>query len=72
MPKINSFLIDFKHKNPHLLDLMEAADYTKLSKSYLYKLVTRKEIPHVRAGYRIMFDKKELDNWIKGKIVLVD
>lgn len=52
----------------------EAAEFLGFTKSYLYKLVFLKAIPHYkpRAG-RLLFDRTELDAWIrKGKVATVD
>lgn len=49
-----------------VLTLDEAARYTGLSKSTLYKLTSNREIPHSKPfGKRIYFDRIELDNWLK-------
>lgn len=59
-------------ENTHILDMQEASQYTKLSTSYLYKLVARKEVPHSRAGYKILFNKFDLDKWLDAKSVAVN
>lgn len=58
--------------DPLNMNIDEASVYTNLSKSYLYKLVTKKQIPHVRLGYRIIFNKATIDQWIQKKIVVVN
>lgn len=57
--------------NPNILNITEASIYTKLSTSYLYKLVAKKEVPHMRAGYKILFNKYDLDKWLEEKSVSV-
>jgi len=48
------------------LTFTEAADYLGFSKSYLYKLTSRQEIPHYKpSGKHLYFMKNELDEWIK-------
>ena len=43
----------------------EAADYLRLSKSYLYKLTSCGQIGHYKPqGKLIYFEKSELDKWI--------
>jgi excisionase family DNA binding protein len=59
-------------ENQFLLDIHEASVYTKLSTSYLYKLVARKGIPHSRLGYKIIFNKVDLDKWLEEKRVEVN
>lgn len=47
------------------LNLFEAAEYLSISKSYLYKLTSRKQIPYYKPnGKLIYFSKAELDKWI--------
>ena len=51
----------------------EAARYMGISKSYLYKLTMKQEIPHYKPmGKMVYFNRVELENWLqsnrKGKI----
>ena len=48
------------------LTMDDAAAYTGLSKSYLYRLVCKKQIPHYKSagGKQTYFAKKELCNWL--------
>lgn len=49
-----------------ILTADEAAAYMGISKSYLYKLTMRKEIPYYRpTGKVIYFDRTELEEWIR-------
>lgn len=57
------FLKDLKPQRD-LVDLNEISEYLKLSKSQLYKLTSRSEIPYRKFGKRLFFSKKELDEWI--------
>ena len=44
----------------------EAVIFTGLSKSFLYKLTSSKQIPHYKPqGKQVYFDKAELENWLK-------
>ncbi|MDB0603089.1 helix-turn-helix domain-containing protein [Tenacibaculum maritimum] len=48
-----------------VLNVNEAADYLDMSKSHLYKLTSRKEIPfYCPQGKRLYFKKDELDQWL--------
>lgn len=67
--------MSIKKKNeekPTILNIQEASDYMNLSTSYLYKLVARKQIPHMRAGYKILFKNSDLDKWLEEKSVAVN
>jgi excisionase family DNA binding protein len=48
------------------LTFNELAEYTGLSKSYLYKLSMNSEIPGMYRpmGKQLYFDRKEIDNWL--------
>jgi excisionase family DNA binding protein len=52
------------------LTLDETADYLSVSKSVLYKMNSKKEIPYYKPGGKnIYFKKADLDNWVYGKKV---
>jgi excisionase family DNA binding protein len=47
------------------LTFQEACSYTGLSKSYLYKLTCKREIPHFKPnGKMLYFTRQDLDNWL--------
>ena len=54
----------------HYLDVAGAAAYLSLSTSYLTKLVSRKKIPHLKIGRRVVFDTRLLDRWAARRQVL--
>lgn len=44
----------------------EAADYLDVSKSHLYKLTSKGEIPHFKPrGKRIYFTRTDLNTWMR-------
>lgn len=44
----------------------EAAKYMGISKSYLYKLTMRQQIPHYKPmGKMVYFDRLELEKWLR-------
>jgi excisionase family DNA binding protein len=47
------------------LDMDEAVEYTKIKKSYLYRLTSESKIPHYKRGNKLYFDRTELDSWMK-------
>lgn len=57
------FLKDLKPERD-LVDLNEITKYLNLSKSHIYKLSSKNEIPYRKFGKRLFFSKKELDEWI--------
>lgn len=47
------------------LNYDEASQFTGISKNTLYAKVSRKEIPHIRLGGRLVrFSRSELEAWI--------
>ena len=57
-----------------VLTFNEAARYSGISKSYLYKLTAAGSIPHAKPnGKQIYFDREKLETWllsneVKGKV----
>ena len=49
-----------------LLDVKEASSFLNLSVSTIYTKVCRGEIPALKPGRRLYFDKNELIDWIKS------
>lgn len=62
LDRIESILKEQKEKP---LTFLEACQYSGLSKSYMYKLTFKNEIPHYKPnGKMIYFTKKDLDTWL--------
>lgn len=48
------------------ITIKEVAEYLGYSVGYLYKLVSKKEIPFYQpTGSKILFDKNEIEKWAK-------
>ena len=61
LERIESLLLNQKT----VLNFDEAAEYTGLSKSHLYKLTSTAGVPCYKpTGKRIYFSKSELDSWL--------
>ena len=51
----------------------EAAQYMGISKSYLYKLTMRQQIPHFKPmGKMVYFNRLELESWLQSNRVATD
>ena len=49
-----------------VLTLEEVAQYTGLSRSYLYKLAESRSIPHYKPnGKHLYFERKEVEIWLR-------
>ena len=61
LERIESLLLNQKT----VLNFDEAAEYTGLSKSHLYKLTSTAGVPCYKpTGKRLYFSKEELDSWL--------
>lgn len=56
--------------NSNLLDIKDLSVYLNVSVSLLRKLVRRNEIPYNRIGVKLMFQKNEIDKWLKDNMNL--
>ena len=50
------------------LTVTELADHLRISARKVYALVAAGEIPHRRAGARLIFDRQEVDAWLRGGV----
>ncbi len=57
-------------KSPRLFDIHQAARYTGISPTTLYKWVSQRKIPHIKLGGSLKFDPVKLDEWIKQRTVM--
>jgi len=49
-----------------MLNISEAAERLRLSKSTLYHLTSDRGIPFYKIGQRVLFDAAELESWIQA------
>ena len=55
----------------NVLDINDVVALTGLSKSYVYKLTCRKEIPYYKPhGKLIYFDRQDIEGWMKQNRVI--
>lgn len=52
-----------------VLDLSEAALFTGFSEGHLYRLTSRKQIPHYKKNRKLYFRKAELEEWLTQEAV---
>jgi excisionase family DNA binding protein len=50
---------------PRLISIPEAATHLSLSPWTIREMVWRGDLPHVRAGRRVLLDLHDLDIWIE-------
>jgi excisionase family DNA binding protein len=46
------------------LDVTGLADYIHMSESYVYKMVSKNSIPHIKLGTRTLFERNQINNWV--------
>jgi excisionase family DNA binding protein len=66
------FLYSSKWKivKKRLLIVKEASEYLGITENALYCMVYRRQIPFVKIGKRLRFDKIDLDKWIEKQKIL--
>lgn len=70
-PKMNGGEKEYGVSNT-LLNVTEAAEYLRCSKSYLYKLAERRELPHLKVGSRLLFRVDQLNRWLDSHMVAAE
>ena len=56
-------------QEPRYMGMEEAAEYMSLPVGQLRKLVQAKRIPHLRPTRRIIFDRQDIDVWMRRHLV---
>ena len=56
----------------NIMDIKGVSDYTTLSKSTIYKKMSKDQIPCHKIGSRTLFMVDEIDEWIRNDGVMVD
>ena len=46
------------------LNVQELCDHIGMSESYVYKMVSKQSIPHIKLGTRTLFERNQIDNWV--------
>jgi len=58
------------NKSEPYMSVSEVADMLKMSQSHIYTLTSTKKIPHIKLlGKKLLFDKNEINQWLKSKKV---
>jgi excisionase family DNA binding protein len=64
--EIKNLIIEQNLLRKEIFTTEEACIYLDISKSYIYKLTSRKEIPHFCPnGKMLYFNRQELDVWLQ-------
>ena len=49
-----------------LLNVKELCEYLRVSKPTVYRMTSQREIPMIKLGNRVLFDKEKIDEWLSG------
>ncbi len=52
-----------------LITAKEAGQYLSLSTEMIYRLASKKKLPYLKIGDRVLFDLKALDHWIEKRMI---
>lgn len=47
----------------------EASELLRISRPTLDRMIKRKEIPYIKLGRRVLFRKKDIDEFLESKLV---
>ena len=53
------------------MDVEEIAKYLHKEVNTIYQMTHKRIIPHMKVGGTLLFDKEEIDNWLKTKKVQI-
>ena len=46
------------------LNVQDLKEYIHVSESYVYKKVSKNQIPHIKLGSRTLFERNQIDAWV--------
>jgi excisionase family DNA binding protein len=51
-----------------ILTVPEVATYLQMSRSKVYYLIQRKELPHIKIGRNVRIRQSDLEQWLNSKV----
>ena len=64
--------MNYFEENPRYLDVRELADHIHCTVGTVRVKTSRQEIPHIKLGRRVLFNRKEIDAWLITQKVLAE
>jgi excisionase family DNA binding protein len=55
--------------NKEIMDIKELSEYLGISKSKIYQLIHKKEIPAAKIGGQYRFLKSIIESWLKKNLI---
>jgi excisionase family DNA binding protein len=52
------------NEKERFFDVKLVAEYIHVSKSLIYLMVSKKQIPFIKIGSRTIFDRQQIDQWV--------
>jgi excisionase family DNA binding protein len=52
---------------PELMTVAEVAEYLRISRASVYRLVRSRQVPVSNVGRQLRFRRDSLDRWLQGK-----
>lgn len=52
-----------------IMTVTEVATYLQMSKSKVYYLIQRREIPHIKIGRNVRIRQSDLENWLTRQLI---
>jgi len=66
---MNPSLHSERNRAESLWSVIEVALFLNASRDAIYKLVERKQIPHIRLGRKIVFDPVRIRKWLEAHAI---
>ena len=64
LARLRGELATIVRPNKRYMDVNECAEYVGRTAKAIRGLVRRREIPHIRVGRRVQFDREKIDRWV--------
>lgn len=55
-----------QHNEKDLMTIEEVSEYINMAVTSIYGLVHRKQIPHIKRSKRLIFEKKQINEWLQS------
>jgi excisionase family DNA binding protein len=53
-------------ENNIYMDVQMASEYIHISKSLIYHMVSKNQIPFIKVGARTIFERSQIDQWLSN------
>ena len=65
-------MVEKKNENPDILTVPEAAEFLRIGRTQMYKLIREGGIKYIKIGRRILIPKKYLNDFVENITILCD